>query len=371
MEPNFTGPSYTLGIEEELMILDPRSWDLANAIEALLEDSGGSDDAGDIKPELHESVLEIATRPCNDTREALAELRGLRRHVAEVAARHDLTVGSAGTHPFARWEDQRISARPRYRDLIDSLRFVARQEVIFGLHVHVGIDDADKAIHVANGMRVHAALLLALSANSPFWRGDATGLCSSRMPIFRQFPRVGMPPAYADWADYERRIGFMVDSEVIEDYTYLWYDVRPHPNFGTVELRGMDAQTRVEHTLALAALVQAMVKELAEHFEAGEKLAEYPYEMLDENRWIAARHGLDGELVDLPDFERVPTKALARRVYDRLAEHAQDLGSAAEIEGILDLLEGGNGASRQQVVFEANHDLQEVVREIAAATVAE
>jgi carboxylate-amine ligase len=370
VQPNFTGPSYTLGIEEELMILDPESWELANAIEALLEDSGGTDDAGDIKPELHESVLEIATKPCQDTREAGAELRGLRRQVAEVAAKRDLTIGSAGTHPFARWEDQRISARPRYRDLIEALRFVARQEVIFGLHVHVGIDDADKAIHVANGMRVHAGLLLALSANSPFWRGDATGLASARMPIFRQFPRVGMPPAYDDWADYERRIGFMVESNVIADYTYLWYDVRPHPNFGTVEVRAMDAQTRVEHTIALAALIQAMVKELAEHFEAGEQLAEYPYEMLDENRWIAARHGLDGELVDLPTFERVPAKELARRVYDRLAEHAQDLGSAAELEGILDLLEGGNGAARQNLVYQTNHDLHEVVREIAGATLA-
>jgi carboxylate-amine ligase len=360
VEPNFTGPNFTLGIEEELMILDPETWELANAIEGLLEDSGDAGDAGDIKPELHESVLEIATKPCHDTREAGAELRGLRRQVAEVAARRHLTIGSAGTHPFALWEDQRISARPRYRDLIEMLRFVARQEVIFGLHVHVGIDDADKAIHVANGMRVHTAVLLALSANSPFWRGDDTGLASARMPIFRQFPRVGMPPAYADWADFERRIGFMVESKVMEDYTYLWYDVRPHPNFGTVEIRAMDAQTRVEHTLALAALIQAMVKELAEHYDAGEQLADYPYEMLDENRWIAARHGLDGELV--------PAKALARRLYDRLAEHAQDLGSAAELEGILDLLEGGNGAARQKVVHQANHDLHEVVREIAAAT---
>jgi glutamate---cysteine ligase / carboxylate-amine ligase len=371
VEPNFTGPSYTLGIEEELMILDPRTWDLTNAIEGLLEDSGGEDGSGDIKPELHESVLEIATRPCRDTPEAGAELRALRRQVSEVAGRRELTVGSAGTHPFAMWEDQRIVARPRYRDLIAALRFVARQEIIFGLHVHVGLDDADKAIHVANGMRVHAPLLLALSANSPYWRGAPTGLASSRMPIFRQFPRTGMPPAYEDWSDYERRIGFMVDSGVIEDYTYLWYDVRPHPSFGTVEIRAMDAQTRVEHTLALAALIQAMVKELSEHFEAGEQLAEYPYEMLDENRWIAARHGLGGELVDLPSFERVPTKELARRVYDRLVGHAQDLGSAAELEGIVDLLEGGNGADRQQLVYEANHDLHEVVREIAAATVPE
>src|SRR3954471_8631497 len=235
VEPNFSGPNYTLGIEEELMILEPEGWGLVNAIEGLLEESGGGGDDGDIKPELHESVLEIATKPCADTREAGAELRGLRRGVAEVAARRELRIGSAGTHPFAMWEDQRIVARPRYRDLISALRFVARQEIIFGLHVHVGIDDADKAIHVANGMRVHAPVLLALSANSPFWRAEATGLASTRTPIFRAFPRGGIPPPYAGWHDYQRQIGFMIDSGVMEDYTYLWYDVRPHPNFGTVE----------------------------------------------------------------------------------------------------------------------------------------
>src|SRR5215208_6392141 len=220
VEPNFTGPSYTLGIEEELMILEPEGWGLVNAIESLLEDSDGAGDDGSIKPELHESVLEIATRPCADTREAGAELRGLRRQVAELAARRDLRIGSAGTHPFARWEDQRIVARPRYRDLISALRFVARQEIIFGLHVHVGVDGAEKAIHVANGMRVHMGLLLALSANSPFWRGDTTGLASTRTPIFRAFPRVGIPPTYTDWEDYQRRIDFMVGCKVIEDYTW-------------------------------------------------------------------------------------------------------------------------------------------------------
>src|SRR5215217_5575941 len=366
MEPKFTGPSYTIGIEEELMILDSESLALANAIEAVLEECG-NDDA--VKPELLESVLEIATAPHPDTAAAGRELRALRRDVAEAAGRRGLLIGSAGTHPFALWEDQRVSSRTRYRELIAALRFVARQEIIFGLHVHVGLDDADKAIHVANGMRVHVPILFVLAANSPYWRADATGFASTRMPIFRAFPRVGIPPFYEGWEDFERRIGFMVESGVIEDYTYLWYDVRPHPNFGTVEIRAMDAQTRVEHTLALAALIQAMVKELAEHFEAGEPLADYPYEMLDENRWIAARHGLDGEVVDLPSYERVPTKALARRLYDRLLEHAQDLGSATELEGVSDLLDRGNGAARQTVVYEANHDLQEVVREIAHALV--
>jgi carboxylate-amine ligase len=367
MEPKFTGPSYTIGIEEELMILDAESMALANAIDAVLEEYGAG---GDVKHELLESVLEIATHPHRDAARAGAQLRELRRAVSEAAEHRGLRIGSAGTHPFAMWEDQRVSPQPRYRELISTLRFVARQEIIFGLHVHVGIDDPDKAVHVANGMRVHVPILLALSANSPFWRADATGLASSRMPVFRAFPRVGIPPYYEDWEDYERRIGFMVDTGVIEDYTYLWYDVRPHPNFGTVEVRAMDAQTRVEHTLALAALIQAMVKELSEHFEAGKKLGRYPYEMLDENKWLAARHGMEGELVDLPERRMVPAKELARRLYDRLREHAQDLGSAAELDGIDDILHHGNGAQRQRVVYEANHDYVEVMREIVEATAA-
>jgi glutamate---cysteine ligase / carboxylate-amine ligase len=366
MEHDFHEPSYTIGIEEELMIVDPEGYGLVNAIESLLEDA----EDGEIKPELMESVLEISTHPAPNTAQAGEQLRRLRAQVRGKAAGRGLTIGSAGTHPFAMWEDQRIVARPRYRELVTALRFVARQELIFGMHVHVAVDDPDKAIHVANGMRVHLAVLLALSANSPFWRADATGLLSSRTPIFRTFPRVGIPPHYRDWEHYQSEIAFMVDSGVMEDYTWLWYDVRPHPKFGTVEVRVCDSQTRVEHTLALAALVQAMVKELAEHFDAGGRLGVYPWQMLDENKWLAARHGLEGELVDLPSSERVATKALAQRLVDRLREHAQDLGSAAELEAIEDLLARGNGAQRQMVVYEANHDLREVMAEIVAATAA-
>ncbi len=368
MEHSFTGPSYTLGIEEELMILDAETLDLANMIEPMLESSQNDEAAGEVKPELMESVLEIATSPCRNTDEAGEQLRELRARVRATAESKGLAIGSAGTHPFAMWEDQRIVARPRYRDLISALRFVARQEIIFGIHVHVGIDDPDKAIHVANGMRVHVPVLLALSANSPFWRADATGLASTRTPIFRAFPRVGIPPTYRDWDDYARRINFMCSAGVIQDYTYLWYDVRPHPDLGTVEIRVMDSQTRVEHTLGLAALVQALVKELCEHFDSGEHLSEYPHEMIDENKWLAARHGLEDELVDLPSQERVGTKQLARRLRDRAREHAQDLGSADALDAVDDLLTHGNGAERQVVVYEANHDLREVVAEIVAAT---
>jgi carboxylate-amine ligase len=368
MEHRFTGPDFTIGIEEELMILDADTLELANMIESLLEVVPSSEVPGEVKPELMESVLEIATEPCKNTGEAGLQLRELRRRVREAAAEKGLAIGSAGTHPFAMWEDQRIVARPRYRDLVSALRFVARQEIIFGIHVHVGMGDPDKAIHVADGMRVHVPLLLALSANSPFWRADSTGLASTRTPIFRAFPRVGIPPRYRTWEEYERRIEFMYECRVIEDYTYLWYDVRPHPNLGTVEVRVMDAQTRVEHTLALAALVQALVKELAEHFDAGKRLSRYPHEMLDENKWLAARHGLDGEMVDLPGRGRVGTRQLASRLRDRAREHAEDLGSAAELEAIDDLLDHGNGSQRQVVVYEANHDLREVVAEIVAAT---
>jgi glutamate---cysteine ligase / carboxylate-amine ligase len=369
VDHRFTGPSYTLGIEEELMIVDDETLDLANSIEGLLDDLQDVTTEGEVKPELMESVCEIATTPTANAAEAVAQLRALRRQVGQVASRRGLAIGSAGTHPFAMWEDQRIVARPRYRDLVSGLQFVARQEIIFGIHVHVGLDDPDKAIHVTNGMRVHMPLLLALSANSPFWRGDGTGLDSTRTPIFRTFPRVGIPPRYDNYQDWCKRIEFMVSSKAIGDYTYLWYDVRPHPNFGTVEIRVMDSQTRVEHTAALAALIQAMVKELAEHYEAGKRLSRYPYEMLDENKWLAARHGLDGQLVDLPKTDRVPAVDLARRVMDRLRPHAEELGSATELDELNDIIENGNGASRQLVVYEANHDLREVVREVLDATV--
>jgi glutamate---cysteine ligase / carboxylate-amine ligase len=364
VDHRFAGHAYTIGIEEELMILDADSLELVNAIEAMLEPAP----LGEIKPELMESVLEISTEPCNSIPQAGEQLRTLRGQVVDTAASKGMAIGSAGTHPFAMWEDQRIVARPRYRDLISALRFVARQELIFGMHVHVGIDDPEKAIHVANGMRVHMPVLLGLSANSPFWRADTTGMASTRTPIFRAFPRVGIPPTYDGWEDYERRIEFMITAKVIEDYTYLWHDVRPHPNFGTVEVRVMDSQTHIEHSLGLAALVQALVRELAEHYEQGGQLSSYPFEMLDENRWLAARHGLDGELVDLPSSDRIATRVLARRLIERMRDYCVDLGSESELEAVEDLVSRGNGAARQVVVYEANHDLREVMAEIVAAT---
>jgi carboxylate-amine ligase len=364
MEHAFVGPRYTVGVEEELMIVDGSSLDLANAIHTMLAEPP----PGQVHPELLQSVLEIATPVCADVPEAAAALRQLREGVRDHAAKHDLLIGSAGTHPFARWEDQRIVRDDRYREIVTSLGYVARQELVFGLHVHVGLADPEEAIFVANGLRAHVPLLAALSANSPFWRGDLTGLASTRVPIFRSFPRVGIPPYYADWADYERRTSFLVRSGVIADYTYLWYDVRPHPRLGTVEIRAMDGQTRVEHTVALAALIQCLVRELVEAFRAGEPSRDYPFEILDENKWIAARHGIDAELVDLPGGERVPVRQATAALLERLSGHAEALGCIEQLTVVRELLDKGNGAKRQTLVYEANHDLQELMAEIVAAT---
>lgn len=365
MDHRFEGPRYTVGIEEELMILDADSLDLASAIDSIL---GEPPDAGEIKPELLESVLEISTSACRDIAQAGRELRDLRSLAAARAAARGLRIGASGTHPFARWEDQRIVSDNRYRGLIRSLGFVARQELVFGMHVHVGTGGAEETIHVANNLRPYVPLLIALSANSPLWRGEPTGLASSRVPIFRAFPRVGLPPRFADWGDFEARVELLVAGDIIEDYTYLWYDVRPHPRLGTIEIRAMDSQTRLEHTLGLAALVLSLVRRLVGGFERGEEMVDPPWEVLDENRWLAARHGLEACLLDPSSGRRRPVREATEELLEELGPHAAELGCAAELEGVRDLLRGGNGAQRQQIVFEANRDLRELMREIVEHT---
>jgi glutamate---cysteine ligase / carboxylate-amine ligase len=365
MEHRFDGPRYTVGIEEELMILDASSLDLVNAIDAIL---GEPPPAGQIQPELLESVLEIATDPCASVGEAGGQLRSLRATARDRAREKGLEIASSGTHPFARWEDQRVVSDDRYRGLIRSLGFVARQELVFGMHVHVGMADPEEAVHVANAMRAYVPLLIALGANSPLWRGEQTGLMSSRVPIFRAFPRVGLPPRFEGWDDFVARVEAMSDAGLIEDYTFLWYDVRPHPRLGTIEIRAMDSQTRVEHTLALSALVVSLVKLLVERHQRGEQPPEPHWELLDENRWLAARHGLEAELYDAASGARRSVRELSEELLGALEPHARELGCSEELDVVRDLLGAGNGAARQQMVYEANHDLHELMGEIVATT---
>jgi len=367
LEHEFIGPPFTIGVEEELMILDAEGLDLAQEIEAILA-AVPDDLTGQVKPELMQSVLEVATEPCPDVGAAGRQLADLRRCVAEAGERLGLVIGASGTHPFARWEEQEIVERERYQELVSELGYVARQELIFGTHVHVAINGPNKAIYVADGIRRYIPVLLGLSSNSPFWRGDATGMMSSRTPVFRAFPRVGVPPHYGSWEIYSRRVELMMESGAIDDYTYLWWDVRPHPNLGTVETRVFDQQTRLDHTLALTALTASLAHRLAALFDREEPMVEYPTELIDDNKVRAAVRGLEGELIDFREGEQCPAHLMVRRMLDELSEHAQELGCEAELGGVEDLMANGTGARRQLEFHELDADLRRLVREIAANT---
>jgi carboxylate-amine ligase len=290
--------------------------------------------------------------------------------VSGVARERGLRLGSAGTHPFSLFERQRITAKDRYRNLVDQLQYVARRELIFGMHVHVAVDGAEKAIQVLNGLLPHLAPLLALSASSPFWRGEPTGLASSRQMVFAAFPRSGMPPRFADYADYAEVVGQLERTGCIADYTHLWWDVRPHPRLGTIEVRICDAVTSLDDTLALTAYIQALVKLLSERYDRGEEIPSHHRILTSENKWLAARYGLEAPVMDLATGRRnrIPVAQLVRRTLRELEPHARELGSERELEGIAQILARGNGADRQLRIFNANRDVVEVVQEIADET---
>jgi glutamate---cysteine ligase / carboxylate-amine ligase len=361
---------YTLGVEEEYMLLDGQTFDLVQHIETVLAAVAGHELEPVINPELMQSVLEIATPVCRNTGEVAEQLRRIRGYVGNVAREQGMRVGSAGTHPFSLFERQRITARDRYRALIDQMQYVARRELIFGMHIHVAVDNPDKAIHVVNGLLPHLGPLLALSANSPFWRGEPTGLRSSRQMIFAAFPRSGPPPRFKDYAEYAAVVGQLEKTGCIADYTHIWWDIRLHPRLGTIEVRICDAVTRLEHVLAIVAYCQALVKLYSEQFERGDRIPTYHRILTTENKWLAGRYGLEAPLMDLATGRRnrVPVTQLVRRTLKEVEPHARELGSDRELEAIEDILAKGNGADRQLRVFNANHDIVEVVSEIADAT---
>ena len=364
------GEPYTLGVEEEYMLLDSESFDLVQHIDTVLAATAGDELGTRLAAELMQSVLEIATPVCHTAGDVHAELQKLRGYVTSVARDKGLRVGSAGTHPFSLFERQRITARDRYRNLVDQLQYVARRELIFGMHIHVAVDDPEKAVQVVNGLLVDLAPLLALSASSPFWRGDPTGLASSRQMVFAAFPRSGPPPRFKDYNDYAQLVGQLEKTGCIADYTHIWWDVRLHAKWGTVEVRICDAVTRIEDAVAITAYCQALVKELCERYERGEGIPSFHRILTTENKWLAARYGLDAPIIDLErgTRNRIPIQQLIRRRLKTLEPQARELGSDRELEGIREILSRGNGADRQLRIFNANRDIVEVVREIADAT---
>src|ERR687883_378396 len=361
---------YTLGVEEEYMLLDGQSFDLVQHIDTVLNAISGHELETQINAELMQSVLEIATPVCRTAADVDRELRRLRSYVTSIASADNLRVGSAGTHPFSLFERQRITARDRYRHLVDQMQYVARRELIFGLHIHVAVDDPEKAIQVVNGLLPHLSSLLALSASSPFWRGEATGLASSRQIVFAAFPRSGPPPRFKDYGDYAEVVGQLEKTGCIADYTHIWWDIRLHPRLGTVEIRICDAVTRLEDVVALTAYCQALVKLYSERYDRGEQIPSYHRILTTENKWLAGRYGLQAPVMDLSTGRRnrVPVAQLIRRTLRDLEPHARELGSERELEGVREILARGNGADRQLRVWNANRDIVEVVREVAAAT---
>jgi len=361
---------YTLGVEEEYMLLDGETFDLVQHIDTVLASIAGHELEPRINAELMQSVLEIATPVCRTPADVAAQLRELRGYVSSVARGHNLRVGSAGTHPFSLFERQRITAKDRYHALVDQMQYIARRELIFGLHVHVAVDDPEKAIQVVNALIGHLEELVALSASSPFWRGEPTGLSSSRHMVFAAFPRSGPPPRFRDYDDYAEVVGQLERTGCIADYTHIWWDIRLHPRLGTIEIRICDAVTRLEDVVAITAYCQALVKHYSELFDAGEPVPSYHRILTTENKWLAARYGLQAPVMDLLTGRRnrQPVAQIVRRTLRLVEPHARELGSDAELAGIEEILRRGNGADRQVRIFNANRDIVEVARAIAEAT---
>lgn len=341
-QPHELGP-YTVGIEEEVMLLDQLTWALAHRIDSVLPrlPHGHTDS---FTAETHGSALEIQTGVHSRIPEAIEELAALRTELDTTLRPLSMRAASAGTHPFAVWQEIVVSAGERYQFVYGSMRELARREPTFGLHVHVGVPDAEAAIHAANRLRTHIPLLLAVSVNSPFWQGRDTGLASARTPLFQAFPRVGIPRPFADYAEYVESVDVLIRCDAVPEPTFLWWDVRPQPRFGTVEVRIMDAQTTLPDTAAIAALVQCIVRAEVEGDDHLER--SMPQEVLSENRFLAARDGIEADLIEPELGRRVPARELLTDLVAICGPHAEALGCRDELEGVLSLGDQ-TGAQRQ------------------------
>jgi len=353
---------FTIGVEEEAFLLEPTGGEIAHrSAEVLpqLKEVFGAQ----VTAETHDSAFELATSPVASAAAAAEELRALRRRAAQALERLGLRAGVAGTHPTATWEEIQVSEEPRYELVHDAMRELARREPTFALHVHVGVGDADRAIRACDRLRVHLPLLLALSANSPYYQGRDSGLASARTPLFQTFPRTGIPRRFGDWQGYSEAIEPLIRSGAIPDATHLWWDIRPKPEIGTVEVRIMDAQTDIEDVQALVALVVSLTHLELEQGVVSER-AIRARETIEENRFRAARDGADAELIDLDAGATKPVRQMVAEVRELCGEHAEQLGCGPELAGLERLLEG-NGAARQRQRAGAGPDLAAVVAYLA------
>ena len=363
-----TRPSFTLGIEEEFQTVDPVTRDLRSHVHTEIIAKGKTQLRERIRPEMHQSVVEVGTGICKNIKEAKSEVYELRRNMVKLAEEHGLKLAAAGTHPFADWTTQGIFPDERYHTIVEDMQQVARANLIFGLHVHIGIDDKEATIHLMNAARYFLPHLLALSANSPFWLGRNTGLMSYRCKVFDKFPRTNIPDYFQSYGEYENFVNLLIKTNCIDNAKKIWWDIRPHPFFGTLEIRVCDIPLRAEETIALAALMQAIVVKLYKLYESNMGFRLYRRALIMENKWRASRYGLHGKLIDFGKQIEVPVRDLTFELLQFVDDVLDELGSREEVSYVNTILEMGTGAERQLGVYERSHNFKDVVDYIIEET---
>jgi len=351
---------FTLGVEEEYMVVDPVTRELTSH-DHVINDS--------VKAEMHQAVVEVGTGICKDVTQAHQEISNLRKVVSEIAGTLNLRIGAAGTHPFSHWSKQLITPNPRYDEIVQEMQEAARSNLIFGLHVHVGLNDKNMAIHIQNTVRYFLPHVYALSCNSPFWEGRNTGFKSFRTKVFDKFPRTGIPDRFESWDDFKNYVNLLIKTNCIDNAKKIWWDVRVHPFFDTIEFRICDVPMRVEETIAITAVFQALVLKLYKLRLQNMSFIMYTRALINENKWRASRYGLDGKLIDFGKQVELDTRVLILELLDFIDDVVDELGSRHAINYIHTILEKGTGADRQLAVFQETGSLEKVVDYILSETI--
>jgi glutamate---cysteine ligase / carboxylate-amine ligase len=358
---------FTIGVEEEFQIIDPATCELRSHVSQLVS-AASPGIIEQVKNEMHQSIVETGTNICQNVGELRIEMHRTRGELVAAAERAGLQVAAAGTHPFSSWIDQVISPGERYQNIIEELQQLARSLLIFGMHVHVAMPDKQSTIDMMNMVRYFLPHLLALSTSSPFWMGRNTGLKSFRTTVFRRFPRTGVPEQFESWSAYENFVNLLVKLHCIDNGKKIWWDVRPHPTFGTLEFRMCDVATRVEEAVAIAALTQAIVVKLYKLYTSNQSWRLYRRALIEENKWRAARYGIEGKLIDFGKEEEVPMRSLIPELLELVDDVLDELGSRSAVEYIHTILNEGTSAERQLHVYQQTGDLKAVVRHLVAET---
>ncbi len=358
---------YTLGIEEEFQVIDPDTRDLRSHMQQIVE-GGKMVLREQVKAEMHQAVVEVGTNICADIRQARQEVTYLRKMIAELAQRQRLVIGAAGTHPFSLWQNQSITPDPRYDAIVNELQDTARGNLIFGLHVHVGIPDRETGVQLMNAVRYFLPHVFALSTNSPFWEGRNTGFKSFRTKVFDKFPRTGIPDFFTSASDYDNYLNLLIKTNCIDNGKKIWWDIRLHPFFNTLEFRICDVPMRVDETIALAAIMQALIAKVHKLMKSNLNFRLYRRALINENKWRAARYGLDGKMIDFGKQTEVPVRELLGELLEFIDDVVDELDSRHEVEYVHKMMERGTGADRQLAVFEQTRDLRQVVDYIVSET---